>query len=118
MGGVIQSDDIKYVSYYEDYFERTFLMNKSDLIKSFAENQNISIEEAGKVVDFIFKTFSDELGNGGRIEIRGFGVFYVKEYAPYKGRNPKTGELISIKGKNLPVFKVGKKLKERVNLGI
>jgi DNA-binding protein len=78
MGGAIQSDDIKYGPYYEDYFERTFLMNKSGLIRSLEKRQNISIEEAKKVVDFIFKSFSDELGNGGRIEIRGFGVFYVK----------------------------------------
>jgi integration host factor subunit beta len=91
------------------------LMNKSDLIKSLAEKQNIFVKEAGKVIDFIFKSFSEELGNGGRIEIRGFGVFYVKDYAPYKGRNPRTGEPISIKGKKLPVFKVGKELKERIN---
>jgi integration host factor subunit beta len=93
-------------------------MHKSGLIKSLAKKQNISVDDAGRVVDFIFESFSDELGNGGRIEIRGFGSFYVKEYAPYKGRNPRTGEPISIKGKKLPVFKVGKELKERVNLGI
>ena len=93
-------------------------MNKSGLIATLAEKQCISEEDAGKVVNFIFKSFTEELGNGGRIEIRGFGIFYVKEYSSYQGRNPKTGENISVKGKKLPVFKGGKELKERVGLGI
>ena len=50
-----------------------------------------------------------------RLEIRGFGSFKVKDYDGYKGRNPKTGELIEVNSKKLPFFKVGKELKERVN---
>ena len=50
-----------------------------------------------------------------RIEIRGFGSFKVKFYNGYKGRNPKTGEIIEVGGKKLPVFKVAKELGERVN---
>ena len=52
-----------------------------------------------------------------RVEIRGFGSFKVKAYRRYQGRNPKTGEIIQVKDKKLPFFKVGKELKERVNSG-
>lgn len=60
---------------------------------------------------------ADELNNEGRIEIRGFGSFVVKEYKAYTGRNPKTGETIQVKDKKLPFFKVGKELRERVDNG-
>ncbi len=93
-------------------------MTKTDLIKSLSKKQNITLGLAEELVELVFKSFSDELGNGGRIEIRGFGSFYVKEYGSYEGRNPKTGKEIFIKEKRLPVFKVGKELKKRVDLGI
>jgi len=48
-------------------------------------------------------------------EIRGFGSFKVKDYSSYQGRNPKTGEVIQVREKKLPYFKVGKELKERVD---
>jgi integration host factor subunit beta len=57
----------------------------------------------------------DTLISGGRIEIRGFGSFVVKEYGAYEGRNPKTGEKIPVPPKKLPFFKVGKELKERID---
>ena len=91
-------------------------MNKSDLIKSLAEKQNLTEKQAADIVDLIFNSFSEALANGGRIEIRGFGSFVVKKYGAYKGRNPKTGKLISVTGKKLPFFKVGKELKEMVDL--
>jgi integration host factor subunit beta len=53
--------------------------------------------------------------SGGRIEIRGFGSFTVKEYEAYQGRNPKTGDKIAVPPKKLPFFKVGKELKERID---
>jgi integration host factor subunit beta len=54
---------------------------------------------------------------GDRVEIRGFGSFKIKSYGAYEGRNPKTGEIIKVKPKKLPFFKVGKELKERVEQG-
>jgi integration host factor subunit beta len=54
------------------------------------------------------------LAAGDRIEIRGLGSFVIKEYDSYTGRNPKTGQPITVKPKKLPFFKVGKELKERV----
>jgi integration host factor subunit beta len=59
--------------------------------------------------------FTHAMKIGGRIEIRGFGSFVMREYGTYTGRNPKTGEEVSIKPKRLPFFKVGKELRERIN---
>ena len=52
---------------------------------------------------------------GERVEVRGFGSFGVRSYKSYKGRNPKTGEIVDVPPKRLPFFKVGKELKEMVN---
>jgi len=57
---------------------------------------------------------ADTLISGGKIEIRGFGSFVIKEYAGYSGRNPKSGLAVEVNPKKLPFFKVGKELKERV----
>ena len=64
---------------------------------------------------FFFDGFKKILKDSGRIEIRGFGNFTVREYNAYKGRNPKTGRSVEVKPKRLPFFKVGKELLERVN---
>jgi integration host factor subunit beta len=57
----------------------------------------------------------DALKKGEGIEIRGFGSFTVREYKPYEGRNPRTGQPVHVAPKRLPFFKVGKELRERVN---
>lgn len=71
--------------------------------------------QAEEVVNLIYKKMRETMVSGGRIEIRGFGSFVVKEYEAYQGRNPKTGEKISVPPKKLPFFKVGKELKERID---
>ncbi len=93
-------------------------MNKSDLIDALCKKEDLTERQATEVVNLIFKGFNDELKDGGRIEIRGFGSFVIREYGAYAGRNPKTGGTIQVKPKKLPFFKVGKELKERVNKGI
>jgi integration host factor subunit beta len=55
------------------------------------------------------------MARGERVEIRGLCSFFVKEYKSYTGRNPKTGEKVTIRPKKLPFFKSGKELKERVD---
>ncbi len=90
-------------------------MNKGELIKKFAHQQSISIEEASLIVNIFFDTIKDALKQEQRVEIRGFGSFKIKHYKGYKGRNPKTGESIYVAPKRLPFFKVGKELKERLN---
>ena len=90
-------------------------MNKSDLINELAKKHNLTVQEATEIVNLVFDGFADTLRNGGRIEIRGFGSFAIKEYGAYTGRNPKEGTIVEVKPKKLPVFKVGKELKERVD---
>lgn len=90
-------------------------MNKSELIERLAERSGISVLQAEEVVNLIYRKMRDTMVNGGRVEIRGFGSFVVKEYGSYEGRNPKTGEKIPVPPKKLPFFKVGKELKERID---
>ncbi|MGI6524795.1 MAG: HU family DNA-binding protein [Bdellovibrionota bacterium] len=90
-------------------------MNKSELMERLAEKCGINIMQAEDVVNLIYRKMRDTLVSGGRIEIRGFGSFVVKEYKAYQGRNPKTGAKISVPNKKLPFFKVGKELKERID---
>jgi integration host factor subunit beta len=90
-------------------------MNKSELIEALSKKENLTEKKAIDVVNQIFKGFADELKNGGRIEIRGFGSFVVRKYGAYTGRNPKTGDNIKVQPKKLPFFKVGKELKEMVD---
>lgn len=90
-------------------------MNKSELIERLAVKSGISIIQAEEVINLIYRKMKDALVMGGRIEIRGFGSFVVKEYESYQGRNPKTGEKINVPSKKLPFFKVGKDLKDRID---
>ena len=90
-------------------------MNKSELIEALAREKNLTYKKSEEIVNSIFSSLSSTLVDGGRIEIRGFGSFVVKDYKPYQGRNPKTGESIQVKPKKLPFFKVGKELRDRVN---
>lgn len=92
-------------------------MNKSGLIAELSRRENLTEKKAVEVVKLIFKGFVEELKKGGRIEIRGFGSFVVRDYDAYTGRNPKTGKSIEVAPKRLPFFKVGKELKERVDKG-
>ncbi len=91
-------------------------MNKSQLVEALAKAENLPLKKAEEVVNTVFGEMEKALINGERIEIRGLGSFKVKHYDGYKGRNPKTGEIIDVAPKKLPFFKVGKELKERVDL--
>jgi len=90
-------------------------MNKAELILQVANKTNVTQKVAKVIVDTIFSGMGDSLIHGERIEIRGFGSFVIRTYGGYKGRNPKTGELVDVPPKKLPFFKVGKELKEKVN---
>lgn len=90
-------------------------MNKSDLSAALAAKKYLSDKQATDVINLIFNGFAKTLKNNGRIEIRGFGSYFVKEYDGYKGRNPRTGKNVDVKQKRLPVFKVGKELKQMVD---
>jgi integration host factor subunit beta len=90
-------------------------VNKSELIEKLAERSGLTVPQAEEVVNLIYRKMRDTMVDGGRIEIRGFGSFVVKEYMAYEGRNPKTGAKIYVAPKKLPFFKVGKELKERID---
>ncbi|WP_027370693.1 HU family DNA-binding protein [Desulfovermiculus halophilus] len=90
-------------------------MNKSQLIKTLADRQNISLDEASVIVNTFFDSIKESLNRGDRVEIRGFGSFKIKQYEGYQGRNPSTGEMVQVKPKRLPFFRVGKDLKEYLN---
>lgn len=90
-------------------------MNKSDLAKALHKELDLPFRKTEEVVDTMFGLISRTLVNGDRIEIRGFGSFEVRDYPGYTGRNPKTGELITVDEKKLPFFKAGKELKERID---
>ena len=90
-------------------------MNKSELVKALADQANISLDEATLVVNTFVDSMKDSLLEGGRVEIRGFGSFKVKEYGSYAGRNPRTGGKVAVEPKRLPFFRAGKELKEYLN---
>lgn len=92
-------------------------MNKSGLVEKVAQKLSLTKKKAEDVVNLIFDVMTQAMARGDRIEIRGLGSFVVRNYGAYKGRNPRTGESISVKPKKLPFFKVGKELKKRVNEG-
>jgi integration host factor subunit beta len=90
-------------------------MNKSQLIEALAKHENLTLKKAEMAVTAIFENIVEALAGNERVEIRGFGSFKVKFYDGYKGRNPKTGDIIEVEGKKLPFFKVGKELAELVD---
>jgi integration host factor subunit beta len=92
-------------------------VTKSDLIEQLSESLKLPKGKAELVVNVMFDSMVAALQRGERIEIRGFGSFEVRNYKPYEGRNPRTGEPVHVKAKRLPFFKVGKELRERVNAG-
>jgi integration host factor subunit beta len=90
-------------------------MNKSDLVNVLAEKYILTEKKAMDIINLVFDGFKNELKNGGRIEVRGFGSFSVRQYKAYKGRDPKLGKTIEVKSKKLPFFKVGLELKKMVD---
>ena len=91
-------------------------MNKADLVNAMKNQNGFTRQQAEKIVDIFFNTMADALAGGERVEIRGFGSIFVKDYKSYTGRNPKTGEPVVVKPKRLPFFRCGKELKERVDI--
>ncbi len=90
-------------------------MVKSELIEKLAERADIQLSKAEECVNMFFDSIIKELEKGGRIEIRGFGAFSVRDYRPYEGRNPKTGEKRHVPAKKLPFWKTGTELAQRVD---
>ena len=91
-------------------------MNKSDLIAKIAKiNPELYQKDANKIVNVFFNTISSALIRNERIEIRGFGIFDVKKREARIARNPRNGEVVAVPEKNIPFFRMGKLMKERLN---
>lgn len=91
-------------------------MTKSELIQKLsATHPDLHANDLEKLVNTVFNEISTTLAEGGRVELRGFGAFSVRQRAARKGRNPRTGVSVSVPAKRVPFFKCGKELRLRVN---
>ena len=90
-------------------------MNKVELVASMAEKAELTKVDAEKALKAFIDVVTEEMKNGGKVQLVGFGTFEVSERAARTGRNPQTGETIEIKASKAPKFKAGKALKDAVN---
>jgi len=91
-------------------------VTKSELIDLIAAKQpHLSSKDVELAVKHLLVIMADSLANGQRIEVRGFGSFWLQHHPARQGRNPKTGESVAVHGKCVPRFKPGLELRERVN---
>ncbi|HSM39811.1 MAG TPA: integration host factor subunit beta [Afifellaceae bacterium] len=93
-------------------------MIKSELVQLIAErNPHLYQRDVEHVVNAILDEIVDALSKGDRVELRGFGAFSVKNRPARTGRNPRTGETVTVEEKHVPFFKTGKDMRERLNGG-
>ncbi len=90
-------------------------MNKAELIDAIAKSADLTKADAGRALDGMIDAITTALKNGETVSLVGFGSFGVKERAERQGRNPQTGNTITIKAARIPSFKAGKALKDAVN---
>lgn len=91
-------------------------MTKADLVNQISEKAKLQHRQAEIIVNLVFDMMAEALKKDDRIEIRGFGSFVNRSYESYQGRNPKTGAVVQVQPKKVPFFKVGKELKELVDV--
>ncbi|MDD9841638.1 MAG: HU family DNA-binding protein [Alphaproteobacteria bacterium] len=90
-------------------------MNKNDLVSKVAGDTGLSKADSGKAIESVLDSIAGQLAAGGEVRLVGFGTFSVSNRKATTGRNPRTGEPISIPASKQPKFKAGKALKEAVN---
>ncbi|MDC0531390.1 integration host factor subunit beta [Alphaproteobacteria bacterium] len=91
-------------------------MNKSDLITKIANlNRSLYQKDAAKIINIFFSTIGNAISQNDRVELRGFGVFGVKERDARIARNPKNGSVVAVPAKKVPFFRMGKNMKDRLN---
>ncbi|MES2614490.1 MAG: HU family DNA-binding protein [Bdellovibrionota bacterium] len=90
-------------------------MVKSELVELISTKLDLTAPKSEEYINLFFDSIVEALTEEGRVEIRGFGAFTVRKYKPYYGRNPKTGEKITVAGKKLPFWKTGLELRQRVD---
>lgn len=89
-------------------------MNKTELIAAMAEKAELTKVDTEKALVAFMNTVKDELVKGEKVQLVGFGTFEVTERAERQGRNPKTGEAMTIAASKVPRFKAGKALKDAI----
>ena len=93
-------------------------MIRSELVhKLCLDFPDLTQREIENVVSSLFETITEQLSQGGRVELRGFGAFSTRQRDARVGRNPRTGESVDVDAKRVPYFKPGKEMRERLNLG-
>ena len=91
-------------------------MIRSELIQIIADqNPHLFQRDVERIVNTVFDEITNAMVNGDRVELRGFGAFSVKKRDARVGRNPRTGESVSVCEKHVPFFKTGKLLRDRLN---
>ena len=90
-------------------------MNKTEFINAVAAKEGIEKKCAEKAVNAVFATIADQLAKGEKIQLVGFGTFEVRERAEKQGRNPRTGEVMTVAASKVPAFKAGAALKDKVS---
>jgi integration host factor subunit beta len=90
-------------------------MTKADLIGELSKVANLTKKQSEAIVDSVFDGITEALARGDKVELRGFGSFRIRRRRARRGRNPKTGTLVSVPAKRVPFFKVGRRLRELVN---
>ena len=90
-------------------------MNKTEVIAAISVKAGLSKKDAEKALKAFTEVVTEELKNGGKVQVVGFGTFEVSERAAREGRNPSTGEAMTIAASKAPKFKAGKALKDAIN---
>ncbi len=90
-------------------------MNRTELVAAIAEKAGISKKDSEAALKAFIDTVTEELKNGEKVQLVGFGTFEVSERAAREGRNPQTGETMQISASKNPKFKAGKALKDQLN---
>jgi integration host factor subunit beta len=94
-------------------------MIKSELVQKLAErNPHLYQRDVEHIVNAVLDEVEGAMTRGDRVELRGFGAFSVKNRPPRTGRNPRTGQKVSVTEKYVPFFKTGKEMRERLNDGV
>ena len=90
-------------------------MKKAELVEKVASQTGLTQKLTEIIVNTVFQSITDSLAEGGKVELRGFGSFRVRERNPRIGRNPKSGEKVEVPAKKVPFLKAGKELRAIVD---
>jgi integration host factor subunit beta len=90
-------------------------MTKAELAEKVATKINLTKKQTEVIINILFQSITDSLGEGDKVELRGFGSFRVRHRNARVGRNPKSGEKVEVPAKKVPFFKAGRELRELVD---